>query len=133
MSKPVSAFRPRQPTHRAPYTADEARQVLQHAHASGLTPYAYAKQHGLGSGLLYWWRARLAHGAAMQAPATLPPVGAQLTFVPLVAAPPIPVADVGGSSGIELLLGDVTVRLHRGFCDDTLRRALAVVGGGARC
>ena len=59
-----------------------------------------------------------------------------LTFVPMVAAEADrpPVAHLAApASGVELVVGSVTVRLHRDFCADTLRRAMAVVASGASC
>lgn len=130
MSQPQPSYQPRRSTRSAPYSATEARQILQAARATGLTLWAYAKRHELESSLLYWWRAKLSAGRAKAKPHTPP-----LTFVPLVVTPPESpaVSSVTSASGIELRLGDITLRLQRGFCDETLRRALAVVAGRPSC
>ena len=135
MSQPVPTFQPRRSTRHAHDTTAEARRILADASASGLTLYAYARHHGLDGGLLYWWRSKLGAGPHRRKASAAPAAPTPLTFVPMVAAPADRSVGVAAPavSGIELLVGEVTVRLQRDFCADTLRRALAVVAGGAPC
>lgn len=125
-SRPLpAAFGPRRSTVRAPWSAAEARQVLDHALHSGLTLSAYARRHGLCVRQLYWWRDRVARASppAVSQPAT------QLAFVPVVAVAPAP----SRGSGVEVVVGDLVVRIERGFCAETLSRAVSALAGGARC
>ena len=131
MPTPTADYHPRRSTRRAPYAPAEARTILLAARASGLTLHAYAKRFGLDSGLLYWWQAKLAAGCTKS---DQPGAKSALAFVPLVVTPPaVPAACTDNTGGIELQVAGVTVRLEPGFCDQTLRRALAVVTGGWPC
>ena len=120
-----AAFHPRRSTVRAPWSTAEARQVLDHAEHSCLTLSAYARQHGLCVRQLYWWRDRIARASS---PAASPPA-TRLAFVPVVAVPPAP----SRGSGVEVLVGDLVVRIERGFCAETLSRAVSALAGGAPC
>lgn len=63
-------FLPRRSSTRARWLPSEAKRILDHAAASGLSLNAYAARHGLCSRQLYWWRARLSE--AQPAPAAEP-------------------------------------------------------------
>lgn len=136
MSQPDSTFQPRRSTRHAHYTPVEARRILADAGASGLTLYAYARHHSLDAGLLYWWRGKLATGPSRRKHRASPGAAMPLTFIPMMAAepdrPPVTLL-AAPASGVELVVGTVTVRLQRDFCADTLRRAMAVVASGAPC
>jgi len=143
MSKfPDPNFRPRRSSLRAPYSRSEAAQILAHQRASGLTIGAYGRVHSLEVRQLYDWRAKLglsppkpAKTAAQFGEKSLPTTA--LAFVPVVAVSPVSVAasaaapTEGGASGVELAIGDVAVHLRRGFCGETLTRALAILTKGA--
>lgn len=138
MSKNLApVFRPRRSSLRAPYSWSEAAQILDHQRASGLTVAGYGKLHGLELRQLYDWRAKLGLSPTAAARAAAvddkPPLPA---FVPIVAALTIEQARASpavaaGASGVELAIGDIAIRLGRGFCSDTLNRAIAVLTGGA--
>ncbi len=118
-------FSPRRSSSRARWSPSEAKRILDHAAASGMSLYAYAARHGLCSRQLYWWRARLSE--AQPAPAPEP-----LQFVPVVALRQAD-ASLDQASGVEVVVGAVTVRLARSFCAETLAQVVAVLGREATC
>jgi transposase-like protein len=65
-----------------PWTADDARLVLDACAESGEAVAAFARRMGLGAYRLFWWRKRLGRAAPAPAPAT---------FVPLVVREAMPV------------------------------------------
>lgn len=101
----------------APWTDAEAARVLASAQSSGQSLYKFARDHGLSTTQLYWWRDRL----AKRLPARH---ATQPTFVPVVAAEP---PAVSCASGLELAVGRVTVRISTDFCAATLERLLPIL------
>ena len=145
---------------RAPWTRAEAEAVLADAAASGLTLFEYARRHKLSDATLYGWRLRLQRRAARsegaqkkrrskrrsgarraQAPTpTADRTASVATFVPVVAAEATRVDATRGpalgpetDTGIELVVGRVTVRVGRQFCAATLGRLLPVVLEALSC
>jgi transposase-like protein len=124
----MSPFAPaplRRSSRSAPWTDAEAARVLAAAHASGLSLYRFARQHGLRVTQLYWWRERLAHQQPVHQ-------AAALAFVPVVAAVPS-AAEPVITSGLELAVGVVTVRIAPDFCAATLERLLPILAEMASC
>jgi transposase len=105
---------------------------------SGLTARQFAEIEGLSAGTLRWWSSRLrSKGAASSrartttqvAPATMPRP-TEVALVQVVPTPAQRVADSGASdTPIEVVLGDVVVRVRRGFDPATLGRVLDVLEG----
>lgn len=117
----------RVPSRRQPWSKAEAVLVLADAAASGLTLYSFGRKHGLGVTQLYRWRAQL---AGTQPAADAVP----LAFVPVVAAESEPAAKTfAASSGLELAVGAVTVRLTPDFCAATLGRLLPILTESRSC
>jgi transposase-like protein len=109
---------PRRSTRQSPWTAVEAEQALAAAAGAGLTLHSYARQHGLREQVLYNWQKRLAWQAPMG------PASPALAFVTVVSAPP---CAERRDTGLELAVGDVTVRVAVDFCTVTLARLLPVL------
>ena len=99
------------------WRAKEARAILKHLDASGLSVREFAARYGLETQRLYRWRAQL----ASPGPAPAPP------FVEIERTP-------GVAIEVVLRSGHV-VRVRDGFGEDALRRVVAVLDGssGARC
>ncbi|MEP6652624.1 MAG: transposase [Myxococcales bacterium] len=99
------------------WRAKEARAIMKHLDASGLSVREFADRHGLETQRLYRWRAQLASLSAAAAP----------PFVEIERSPNV---------AIEVVLrsGHV-VRVRDGFSEDALRRLVAVLDGAlsARC
>lgn len=93
------------------WNADDARAVLKHLDASGLSVGEFAGQHALDVQRLYRWRAELGNAVPGAAP-------------PFVEIKPT------ASQAIEVALrsGHV-VSVPDGFSEDTLRRVVAVLEG----
>jgi transposase-like protein len=99
------------------WRAKEARTVLKHLEASGLSVREFAARHGLETQRLYRWRAQLASSGPVAAP----------PFVEIERTP-------GVAIEVVLRSGHV-IRVPDGFGEDALRRVVAVLDGasGARC
>jgi transposase len=111
---------------------------------SGLTAQQFAEIEGLSAGTLRWWSSRLGLKRAASsravttkqvAPVTLP----QPAEVALVQVVPTPAQRLAGNgvsdTPVEVVLGDVVVRVRRGFDAATLGRVLDVLEGeeSTRC
>ena len=99
------------------WRAKEARAILKHLDASGLSVGAFAARYGLQVRRLYRWRAHLASAAPVAAP----------SFVEIERSPGVAVE-------VVLRTGHV-IRVRDGFGEDLLRRVVAVLDGAtsARC
>jgi hypothetical protein len=99
------------------WRAKEARVILKHLDASGLSVREFAVRYGLETQRLYRWRAQLVSAG----PAAAPP------FVEIERSP-------GVAIEVVLRSGHV-IRVRDGFGEDTLRRVVAVLDGasGALC
>lgn len=127
METTTTTLIPRRSTRRHPWTPAEAAAALAAAEVSGTSLRRFALRHGISAGVLYRWRnARHTTGAA---PATEPPA---LRFVPVVGAT-APRSPSPCGSGVALHVGAVRVHLDAGFCEQTLARVVALLGGGTPC
>jgi len=127
-------FIPRRSTAKTPWTATEARQVLGHAAASGLSLAHYSRVHGIPSGKLAWWFERLSRQADLCNGRAARGVPAPVTFVPVVASATVPAPEMaGGASGVEVAVGHVSLRLSRDFCPQTLAKVLDMLGHVRSC
>ena len=99
------------------WRAKEARAILKHLDASGLSVREFAVRYGLQMQRLYRWRAQLVSSG----PAAAPP------FVEIERSP-------GMAIEVVLRSGHV-IRVRDGFGEDALRRVVAVLDGAssARC
>jgi len=116
MPRSLTDLVPTRLTARRRWSAKEARAVLKHLDASGMSLREFAARHGLDAHRLYRWRAQVASAV----PATAPP------FVEIERSP---------SAALEVVLrsGHV-IRVRDGFDDETLRRVVAVLDvPSARC
>jgi transposase-like protein len=99
------------------WRAKEARAILKHLDASGLSVREFATRYGLETQRLYRWRAQLASPGPE-------------------AAPPFVEIERPAGAAIEVVLrsGHV-IRVRDGFGEDALRRVVAVLDGAtsARC
>lgn len=105
---PVAGYLHNQWTPLQVYLSDAAGQ-------SGLSLAAFARRHGLCDRQLYWWRARFRAYPDIE-PATRPFVRIRTQALPSLE-----------SSGVEILVSDVTIRLAPGFCAETLAQAVAAL------
>ena len=85
--------------------------------ASGETPAAFARRHGLHEVRVQRWVARVGRKARSAAPAQ------PVAFAPvrITSAPP-------AVSGLEVVIGGAVVRVDVGFDGDLLRRVVAALG-----
>jgi hypothetical protein len=85
--------------------------------ASGETPAAFARRHGLHEVRVQRWVARVGRKARSAAP--VQPVG----FAPVRVTSAQPAV-----SGLEVMVGGAVVRVARGFDGELLRRVVAALG-----
>jgi transposase len=100
------------------WTEDEARRALKELDASGLTIAAFGRRTGIAEKRLRWWRKRLAAA----------PAARSTTLVPVRIKPASPTA--ASAPPLEVVLGDVVVRVPTGFDAETLARVLDVLDPG---
>lgn len=112
---PVTPYIPRRSTARDPWDADEAQRVLAAAGQSGLSLSAFARRHGLSDRQLYWWRAQF------RSHPDLEPVSRSFVRVDTQSVPS------RESSGVEIVVADVRVRVAPGFCPTTFAQAVAAL------
>lgn len=85
--------------------------------ASGETPAAFARRHGLHEVRVQRWVARVGRKARSAAPAQ------PVAFAPVRVTSAQPAV-----SGLEVVIGGAVVRVGRGFDGDLLRRVVAALG-----
>ena len=93
----------------------DGRAALAAFEASGLTQVAFRRETGISTQRLKWWRRRL--GAAAE-------LAGKIEFVPVEVAPRTVATD---DAAMEIVLGEVRVRVGPGFDPGALRRLLAVL------
>lgn len=129
-----SQFSPRRSTAKAPWTASEARQTLGHAAQSGMSLAQYSRVHGIPAGKLAWWFERLSQPADSFAGPLARQAPSPLRFVPVVPAPsPATAVADAGPSGVEIAVGQLSLRLARNFCPKTLAKVLDVLAQVQLC
>ncbi len=94
----------------------DGRAALAAFEASGLTQLAFREATGITPQRLKWWRRRLQVGEA-----------GKIEFVP-VEVPPATTSATGDEAVMEIVLGEVRVRVSPGFDTAALQRLLAVLG-----
>lgn len=97
------------------WSEEDGRAALAAFEASGLTRVAFRRETGISTQRLAWWRRRLGTRAE--------PAG-KIEFVPVEVAPRVA---TGAEAAMEVVLGDVRVRMGPGFDTDALRRLLDVL------
>ena len=105
------------PRGRPRWTMAEGELMVAALRASGETPAAFARRHGLHEVRVQRWVARV--GRKARSAAAVRPVG----FAPVRVTSAQPAA-----SGLEVVVGGAVVRVVRGFDDELLRRVVAVLG-----
>ena len=90
----------------------DGRAALAAFEASGLTRTAFRRETGISTQRLKWWRQRLG--------ATTGSIG-KIEFVPVEMAPRAAAAD---DATMEIVLGEIRVRVGPGFEPDALRRLI---------
>ncbi|HEY3355661.1 MAG TPA: hypothetical protein VGQ83_20585 [Polyangia bacterium] len=90
----------------------DGRAALAAFEASGLTRAAFRRETGISPQRLKWWRHRLG--------ATTESIG-KIEFVPVEVAPRAAAAD---DATMEIVLGEIRVRVGPGFDSGALRRLL---------
>jgi len=105
------------PRGRPRWTMAEGELMVAALRASGETPAAFARRHGLHEVRVQRWVARV--GRKARSAAQVRPVG----FAPVRVTSAQPAA-----SGLEVVVGGAVVRVGRGFDDELLRRVVAALG-----
>lgn len=95
----------------------DGRAALAAFEASGLTQLAFRKATGITPQRLKWWRRRLEVAGE----------AGKIEFVPVEAVPRTTSA-VGGDAVMEIMLGEIRVRVGPAFDTAALQRLLAVLG-----
>lgn len=85
--------------------------------ASGETPAAFARRHGLHEVRVQRWVARVGRKSRSTSPVS-----------PVVFAPVRVTAAPTSTAGLEVVIGGAVVRVGHGFDGDLLRRVVAVLG-----
>lgn len=97
--------------------------------ASGLSTGRFAREYGLTSQRIYWWRSRL--GGARIRQATDSPA-ARLLPVHVVSKPTATPVEAGLGDTLEIVLGSaVVIRVRRGFDGALLRQVVCVLEDSA--
>ncbi|WP_242396355.1 IS66 family insertion sequence element accessory protein TnpA [Anaeromyxobacter oryzisoli] len=99
------------------WSESDGREALAAFEASGLTQVAFRRQTGIGSQRLRWWRRRL--GATTES-------AGRIEFVPVEVTPRTTRA-AGDETAMEIVLGEIRVRVGPGFDPAALQRLLAVL------
>jgi len=122
--------------------ASEWRRLVSEWERSGLEAQEFARRHGLTAKRLRWWRWRIratADGATSVARPERVVGDGQADEVPVALVRVIPVAGeergTEGETPIELVVGDVLVRVRSGFDCVALGHVLDVLEGqeGGSC
>lgn len=93
-----------------------------HIHAwrkSGLLQKEYCRQYALSATQFCYWKKKFKAKDEQDASPKLVPVGLAVT---------VPQNDMG-DSGLEILVGDITIRLANNFNSEALFRAVNALGG----
>jgi hypothetical protein len=85
--------------------------------ASGETPAAFARRHGLHEVRVQRWVARVGRTSRSTSPAS-----------PVAFAPVRVTAAPRSTAGLEVVIGGAVVRVGHGFDGDLLRRVVAALG-----
>jgi hypothetical protein len=102
------------------WTEDEARRVLGQLETSGLTLAEFGRRTGIAEKRMRWWRKRLGKRSRSCAKAlAMVPVRIKVPAAPSSAAPAAP--------PIEVVVGDLVVRIPVGFDAETLARLVGVL------
>ena len=117
--------------------ASEWRRLVGQWQKSGLTARGFADEQGVAPTTLTWWRWRLRseqrvgqqqRGRTKRAAGRdRSPRDAAVALVRVVAAEPAARTPVAAEPPVELVLGDVVVRVRRGFDAETLGRVIDVL------
>ena len=120
------------------WTDAQKHDIVLESLASGGSPIAVARRHGIGTGLLYTWRRQMVEGQLKAlvpaAPSFVPvvtvPEGAVAAVDPPVPEAPCPAARLDAAPApIEIVLPDgVIVRVGAAVEEVALRRVLAALG-----
>ena len=105
------------PRGRPRWTMAEGELMVAALRASGETPAAFARRHGLHEVRVQRWVTRVGRKARTAAP--VQPVA----FAPVRVTSAQPAA-----SGLEVVVGGAVVRVGRGFDGELLRRVVAALG-----
>jgi transposase len=100
----------------------EKARIVAESYAPGASATAVAVRHGLHRNQIFAWRRQLRNRAAL--------IGhAVSAFVPVrLTSPTESGAAIGGANGrIEVIAGEITIRLGTGFDAADLRRVLQIV------
>lgn len=99
----------------------DGRAMLRALEASGESMSAFGRRHGLNAQRVCWWKVRIAeqdrHRDGMPGFAAVKLIDDR--------------SGTGDADGVEVVMGAHTVRVHRGFCTETLRRVLATLASRA--
>jgi hypothetical protein len=93
----------------------DGRAALAAFETSGLTRAAFRRETGISTQRLKWWRHRLG--------ATTEPAG-RIEFVSVEVTPRVP---AGAEAAMEIVLGDIRVRVGPDFDPGALRRLLGIL------
>jgi hypothetical protein len=85
--------------------------------ASGETPAAFARRHGLHEVRVQRWVARVGRKSRSTSPVS-----------PVAFAPVRVTAAPASTAGLEVVIGGAVVRVSRGFDGELLRRVVATLG-----
>ena len=108
-------------------TSTEWAELVREWQRSGLTARGFAKRAKLNPQTLMWWRWRLATKDPSRTPRRAPQAKAGAALVPVQV---IQVREpAAAETPVDVVLGDVVVRVRRGFDSATLARVLDVVDG----
>lgn len=107
---------------------DYWRRMVTQQPGSGLSIRAWCQQQGVTEASFYAWRRTLAQrDASREAAVREPP--ARLVALDVTGSAYAPV----GAAPLQLVIADLRIEISPGFDDDTLRRVLGVLRGGAAC
>jgi hypothetical protein len=95
----------------------EGRAALAAFAASGLTQVAFREATGIAPQRLKWWRHRLEVAGEV----------AKIEFVP-VEVTPRTTSTAGDAAAMEIVIGEIRVRVGPGFDSAALQRLLAALG-----
>lgn len=104
------------PRGRARWQFGEGELMVAALRASGETPAAFARRHGLRERRVQRWVARVGRKSRSTSPVS-----------PVVFAPVRVTAAPTSTAGLDVVIGGAVVRVGHGFDDDLLRRVVAAL------
>jgi transposase len=110
------------------WSTEQKQSIALESLAPGASPSAVARQHGIGTGLLYTWRKALLAAQPTLTRFARVEVASRRPVNQMMALPPTPPAEVPQAGSIEIVLpNNISIRVDAQVDPRALRRVLSVL------